>query len=1093
MAKKVKKKSRSFVKEKEVAATVTELDNPTIESVDEGVSVAKETNPCPHLAKGVNLEQLSRKIESSRSTSCEDCREGAADRRGSKGKGKHGKKKGGASSESKSDSKSIWVCLECAHYTCGGVGLPTTPNFHAVGHARKTRHPLTVNIDKPQLCWCFRCDMLIQVDKIEKTDETSHPISDVVKLLKGRSSAKSLVDTEDVFIGGGSVTAEIKSGSLSVSGSYGQRGYVVRGMVNLGNTCFFNSIMQNLLAMNKLRDNFLKTDAPVGPLISSLKKLFTETNPESGLKNSINPRSFFGNVCSKSPQFRGYQQHDSHELLRCLLDGLSTEELAGRKQNGSLETDGTSSNTLVDALFGGQISSTVCCNECKHSSTVYEPFLDLSLPVPTKKPPPRKAPQVSRTKKTKLPPKKGGKTQTRVKVNRDADPLPVQNVPGQSFSHESSCPDQSVISVSGERAASSGDSTVLDSEEISSVANKEDISPPNLVTVEESQQMQVVDSVANKISESSDDFAWLDYVGAETMIDEDASVSQKEDAPEVQNSDPLPVQNVPGQSFSHESSCPDQSVISASGERAASSGDSTVLDSEEISSVANKEDISPPNLVTVEESQQMQVVDSVANKISDSSDVGAETMIDEDASVSQKEDAPEVQNSEIKDERLTVFTEQASCETSGPDSFLREDQNLRPDFSSANGLEDEVPLQVQNSEVLLLPYKQVQNSEVLLLPYKEESSSAGVIIERDNEASSSVLGGGPEESEFDGFGGLFNEPEIFAGPAPRPSSSGDVDAGIIIRNNSESDPDEVDDTDSPVSVESCLAHFIKPELLSDDNAWHCENCSKILRRQKKKAKQQARTLSDGNASGSHDESQNTSNSCSFEVSSTGNGDIKNDKSIESSVSHVQHGTELENSQTDELQNDELQSSCSQQACNEESRNNSASSCITGNVQQDAPMLDNDDNDSEECSDKETDLESMRVNRDATKRVLIYKAPPVLTIHLKRFSQDARGRLSKLNGHVNFRETMDFRPYMDPRCINEEKYEYQLVGVVEHSGTMRGGHYVAYVRGGQRNREKVANKENESSTWYHASDAYVREVSLDEVLRCEAYILFYERK
>lgn len=68
----------------------------------------------------------------------------------------------------------------------------------------------------------------------------------------------------------------------------------------------------------------------------------------------------------------------------------------------------------------------------------------------------------------------------------------------------------------------------------------------------------------------------------------------------------------------------------------------------------------------------------------------------------------------------------------------------------------------------------------------------------------------------------------------------------------------------------------------------------------------------------------------------------------------------------------------------------------------------------------------------------------------------------------------------------------MVGVVEHSGTMRGGHYVAYVRGGQRNREKVDNKENESSTWYHASDAYVRQVSLDEVLRCEAYILFYER-
>ena len=937
MAKKIKKRGRSSVKEKAVVIysppeNVTESCNPpTTDSVGEEVSVAKETNPCTHLVKGIQLDILSGKVESSAPIRCEGCREGAADRRGGRGKGKHGKKKGGA--DSKSDSKSIWVCLECGQYTCGGVGLPITPNCHAIVHSKKARHPLVVNIEKPQLCWCFRCNMLIQVDKLE-TDEASHVISDVVKLLKGRSSGKTLVDVEDVSIGDGSVTSEIKLGSLSTSGSYGQGGYVVRGMVNLGNTCFFNSIMQNLLAMNKLRDNFLRIDAFVGPLISSLKKLFTETNPESGFKNIINPRSFFGCVCSKSPQFRGYQQHDSHELLRCLLDGLSTEELAGRKQNGSLKRDGTSSKTLVDALFGGQISSTVCCNECGHSSTVYEPFLDLSLPVPTKKPPPRKAQPAPRTRKTKPPPKKGAKS--RVKVNRDDDPLPVQNVPSQS-----SCRDQSVTSVAGELVASSGVSTVLGSEEISSKANKEDLSPSNLVTVVESQQMQGLDSVANKTSDSSDAFAWLDYVEAET----------------------------------------------------------------------NEEDLSPPNLVTVGESQQMQGLDSVANKTSDSSDdfpwldyVEAETTIDGYASISQKEDAPEVQDSENKDERLTAFPEQASCETSGPVFFLKEDQNQRPDFSSSNEREDEVPLQVQNSEVLLLPYK-------------EESSSAGDITGIDGGDSSSVLGGGPEESEFDVFGGLFNEPEVVAGPAPRPSSSGDVEAGIIIRNISESDPDEVDDTDSPVSVESCLAHFIKPELLSDENAWHCENCSKILQRQKKKAKEQEKTLSDGNTSGSHDESWHASKACSFKVSSTGNEDIKNDENIESSVSHVQHVTELENGQTDELHNCELQSSSLHQPNNEESCDNSAvDSSITGNVQQDAPMLDNDDNDSEECSGKETDLESIRVNRDATKRVLIYRAPPVLTIHLKRFSQDARGRLSKLNGRVNFRETMDLRPYMDPRYL-----------------------------------------------------------------------------
>lgn len=56
--------------------------------------------------------------------------------------------------------------------------------------------------------------------------------------------------------------------------------------------------------------------------------------------------------------------------------------------------------------------------------------------------------------------------------------------------------------------------------------------------------------------------------------------------------------------------------------------------------------------------------------------------------------------------------------------------------------------------------------------------------------------------------------------------------------------------------------------------------------------------------------------------------------------------------------------------------------------------------------------------------------------------------------------------------------------------MRGGHYVAYVRGAKL--EGKTQKENEGCLWYHASDVYVRESSLEEVLGCEAYILFYEQ-
>lgn len=77
-----------------------------------------------------------------------------------------------------------------------------------------------------------------------------------------------------------------------------------------------------------------------------------------------------------------------------------------------------------------------------------------------------------------------------------------------------------------------------------------------------------------------------------------------------------------------------------------------------------------------------------------------------------------------------------------------------------------------------------------------------------------------------------------------------------------------------------------------------------------------------------------------------------------------------------------------------------------------------------------------------------------------------------------------------RCTDKEKYNYRLVGVVEHLGGMRGGHYVAYVRGAKL--EGKTQKENEGCLWYHASDVYVRESSLEEVLGCEAYILFYEQ-
>lgn len=65
--------------------------------------------------------------------------------------------------------------------------------------------------------------------------------------------------------------------------------------------------------------------------------------------------------------------------------------------------------------------------------------------------------------------------------------------------------------------------------------------------------------------------------------------------------------------------------------------------------------------------------------------------------------------------------------------------------------------------------------------------------------------------------------------------------------------------------------------------------------------------------------------------------------------------------------------------------------------------------------------------------------------------------------------------------------YRLTAVIEHIGDMFSGHFITY-----RRSPYVKAGETFSSRWLYTSDECVREVFLDEVLRAEAYMLFYER-
>lgn len=118
----------------------------------------------------------------------------------------------------------------------------------------------------------------------------------------------------------------------------------------------------------------------------------------------------------------------------------------------------------------------------------------------------------------------------------------------------------------------------------------------------------------------------------------------------------------------------------------------------------------------------------------------------------------------------------------------------------------------------------------------------------------------------------------------------------------------------------------------------------------------------------------------------------------------------------------------------------------------------------------------KMRRDSLKKIEIWKLPPVLLVHLKRFSYDGRWK-QKLQTSVDFPlESLDLSQYVIGLKSNLKRYN--LFSVSNHYGGLDGGHYTAYCRNAIKQR------------WYKFDDHEVSEISASSVKSSAAYILFY---